>query len=253
MLAGGDPTAGETGDPILAAEMERMAGLASFYDAMDLRYNGQRIPHLAPGDELDMKTASHPSAQYEGFQKHQGKNISAGLGVDPVSTRQDYSDVNFSSARMAQANNQRGYITRRDRLVHQAGMQMLACWMEEAVFNGALELPKNITPADWFSAKDALIRGRFITAGMPMIDPNKERQAQQLGLMMGCETLDSICSENGDVWDEVLEQQAREKRKRDELGLLPMMPPAGGPVPLPDDPDKADTQQTDDANKTKDA
>ncbi len=242
MLGGGDPSV-DMAQAVFDYELDRLSSYGEFYNELDLRFNGSKIAHLAPGDELDLKNAGHPSSHYIEFQKHQGRNTAAGLGVDPVATRQDYSDVNFSSARMAQANNDRVYTTRRDRLVHQVGMQMLAGWMEEAVMGDILALPKGIDKGQFYEARDALVRGRFITAGAPMIDPVKERQAQQMGMAIGVETLDSVCSSSGDVWDEVLEQQARENRKRAELGLLPPAPGSPPPAEPDDDDDKKTTKK----------
>ena len=164
------------------------------------------------------------------FQSHATKSYAAGTGTDPISVSQDYSDVNYSSAKMAVASNWRTYEARRERLVGGLAMPMVAAFLEEVVFSGAMALPKGVSELDFYDARDALIKGKFITAGAPMLDPVKERQAQKLGVEIGVDTLQDICAEEGKDYLDVLDQLQREAMEREQRGLPPpsplMLPPA---------------------------
>ena len=56
-------------------------------------------------------------------------------------------------------------------------------------------------------------------AGKTQIDPLKERKAQEVGLALGVDTLEQVAAQDGDDWEELLEQQALEKQVREELDL----------------------------------
>jgi capsid protein len=123
-------------------------------------------------------------------------------------------------------------------------MLMVGAWLEEAVAIGAVEMPPGLTPDQFYLARDALVKGTFVTASSAMIEPARERQAQQMGLAMGVETLDSICAEEGEAWEDNLEQIAREKLYAADLGLslpgiMPLIDPAMDPAADPDNADPA--------------
>jgi capsid protein len=199
------------------------------YHEMDLRFNGAKIPKLAPGDKLDIVGSKHPTSGYQAFVRSQIHGVAAGLGVDPIALSQDYSSANYASNKMSFAHNGRAAETRRARLVRMIAMPMFASWLEEAISKAYVAMPKGLTPDQFYAARDALVRGSFITSSRALIEPMKERQAQQLGRTIGVETLESICGEEGESWEDNLEQIARENALATELGLtlpgmLPMLP-----------------------------
>ena len=223
--------------------LENLEAAIAYHEEAQIRFNGVQVPILFPGEDLKLLTPGQSATSLDDFQKHATKSYAAGTGTDPISISQDYSDVNYSSAKMAVAANYRSYETRRERLISAIAMPMVAAVFEEAVFSGAFPLPKGISPADFYDARDALIRGTFITQGAPMLDPVKERQAQQMGYQLGVETLQSIAAEQGEDYLDILDQQQREQMERQTRGLPPvdprLMPAADAPPANPDEPKKA--------------
>jgi capsid protein len=65
------------------------------------------------------------------------------------------------------------------------------------------------------------VQGEFISWTKPLIDPVKEQKGRHLALAMGTSTLESHAAADGEDWQINLEQRAREKKKREELGLNP--------------------------------
>lgn len=208
--------------------LQNLEAAITYHEEAKIRFNGAQVPILYPGEEFKLVSPNNSAASLDEFQKHATKSYAAGLGTDPISVSQDYSDVNYSSAKMAVASNWRSYEMRRGRLVSGVAMPMVAAFLEEVIFSGAMSLPKGVSPLDFYDAQAALIKGKFITAGAPMLDPVKERQAQQIGLQLGVETLEDIAGEEGKDWLDVLDQLQREKAEREQRGLPPLTP---GPTP----------------------
>jgi capsid protein len=62
----------------------------------------------------------------------------------------------------------------------------------------------------------------WIGAGRSAIDELKSAKANDLMLSSNQTTLAQIAADNGDDWEELLEQRAEEKRMMDELGITPV-------------------------------
>ena len=147
------------------------------------------------------------------------RQVAAGTGAPIAALSQNYKDINYSAARAALQDMWRHYMSTRELIVQGFAWPAFAAWLEEATATGRLDLPEGVE--EFHGGRDALCRGKFISWGKPMLDPVKERRAQQMGLAMGVETLESICAAAGLDWEEVLEQRAREVETMAELGLEP--------------------------------
>jgi lambda family phage portal protein len=213
--------------------LENLEAAVAYHEEAKIRFNGAQVPILWPGEDLKLLTPGQGATSLGEFQSHAIKSYAAGLGTDPISVSQDYSNVNYSSAKMAAATNWRSYEARRERLMGGVAMPMVASFLEETVFSGAMPLPKGVSELDFYEAQAALIKGTFITAGAPMLDPVKERQAQKLGVEIGVETLQDIAAEEGKDYLELLDQLQREAMERTARGLPPPSPLMMMPNALP--------------------
>lgn len=222
-------------DPLTALAFANLEQTAAYYNELNLTVNGQKIPKLSPGDDLKFLGENTPGSGYAAYVRSQILNVAAGLGVDPVGISQDFSNVNYSSAKMAWSVNGGHAESRRARLVRMLAMPIVGAWMEEAVQSGRLPMPKGFAPDDFYVVRDALVRGTFLCAGKPTLDPLKEAQANQIALGYGGKTLEELCAEDGTTVEERLTQIARENHQRERLGLMPVgaLPPA--PLDTDDD------------------
>ncbi len=227
---------GNAVDPYKAAILDQLAVSAAYHSEAKIRgFDGGRVPALVPGEELQMVTPGNKGSNAVEFTKSQVKKFSAGLGADPISVSQDYSDVNYSSARMSVASNWRAHEVTRDDLVADIAMPMVRGFLEEMFFTGALDLPKGLKPSDFWAALPALARGKFMASGPPMLDPEKERRGQLQGWQLGLDTLEQMAAEEGDDWRELVRQKAKEVKEMRELGVPlpgePVLPPMPAAAP----------------------
>lgn len=239
LAAIGEMTAGDDAPSVLALAEENLEAAITHHEAIKLRFNGSKIPLLWPGEELKIIQPSNGANKLGEFQSHSTKSFAAGTGTDSVAMSQDYSQVNYSSGKLQAAQVYRGYEMRRDRLIGQNAMPMVASFLEEKVHSGAIPLPKGLHIADFYAMQGALINGVFLTQGAPIMDEMKTRQAQNMGFSSGIDNLRDAAGEEGKDWLELLDEQARENFERTQRGLAPVgaMPP---PPPMPPDPAKDD-------------
>lgn len=248
-----DPETGEMVSGAAAALAESI----DYYNALDLRFNGVKVPKLATGDKFELVGSKHPTSGYAEFVRNQIYAVAAGLGVDPIALTQDYSKANYASNKMSFAHNGRAAETRRARLIRMLAMPIFAAWLEEAIAKGAIDMPPGLSPEQFYLVKDAITQGTFITASKALLDPFKERQGQQMGRSLGIETLEQACAEEGEDWQENLEQIARENELATELGITlpgmlpPMMP--GQDQVSDEDPVDDDNGDETESDKEKDA
>lgn len=217
-------------NPMTDMALQQLATAAAYHNEAKISgFGGNRIPHLMPDEELQMVTPGNQAKNAPDFAKYAVKRYAAGLGGDPIAIGQDYSDVNYSSARMSVATNMRAHEITRGDVVYDIGMPQVSAFLEEVIHFEILPLPKGVKPFEMYDALPALARGVFLTNGPPMLDPTKERQGQQMGWSMGADTLEEICAEEGEDWQAKVRQKGREIRFMRECGVPlpgePIMPP----------------------------
>jgi capsid protein len=106
--------------------------------------------------------------------------------------------------------------------------------MEEAWLRGELEAP-GFRKYQW-----EYCRTKWITPGWKSVDPKKEAEGQEIRYRMRTTTRADICAEEGNDWEEIAEQAAREAQKDMELGLGNIKPKEPGGS---DDDADADTEE----------
>lgn len=220
--AAGGAAAGAA-NPMMDMVTAHLTNAADYYRKRSITWKGAKIPHLLPNESLDVIRSTHPNSNFPDFEKAFLRQLAAGLGVEAHELSKNYADVNYSAARSALAAVWRSYRTRRNRLVSQFAMPYFGAWLEEAVAIGTVPLPPGVT--DFIGSRQYLVRGTFIAWGKPLIDPEKERSASQLGMTIGAETLEEVAAEEGQDWRSNLDQLAYEKRYRESLGLVDPLDP----------------------------
>lgn len=161
------------------------------------------ISYLKPGRQVSF--ASPPSATPDGFDVRTLRRIAAGISVPYEEMTGDYSQVNFSSARMARLRHWgMVYKWRHNMLIPQLCDGVWAWAMEQAVVAGKLPA---VPTAHWTAPP------------MPMIEPDKEGLAYQRLIRGGLLTLSEAIRAQGYDPDTFLPEFAADLKKLDELGI----------------------------------
>lgn len=202
----------------------REAWKTSVKEARNIRkLEGAAVIPLPAGAKVTPFVPGRPNQAFEAFMLAVLRHIAAGLNMPYELLLKDFSHTNYSSARAALLEAWRYFNGRRRWMVDNWLKPIYELWLEEAVNAGEIDAPA------FYQNRYAYSRCRFIFGGKGWVDPVKEAQAAVLRVAAGLSTMEAECAEQGNDYEEVMDQQQVEARMREERGL----PPLGGSVSKP--------------------
>lgn len=205
----------------LFGEDPRAAWGESLHQARNIRkLQGGAVIPLPVGARLSSFNPGRPNPAFEAFMLASLRHIAAGMNLPYELLLKDFSKSNYSSARAALLEAWRYFHGRRRWLSDYWLQAIYELWLEEAVNAGLVEAP------DFYQNRYAYCRARFIFGGKGWVDPVKEVQAVVLRMAAGLSTLEKECAEQGEDFEEILDQQAIEKAMKEERGLSTATPDA---------------------------
>lgn len=196
-----------------------MAAKQAWHKDKSVHFDGAKVLQLLPGEEFDLKSAQHPAAGFAEFESATLRHIAAGLNMSYEQLSRDYSKTNYSSARAAMLEAWRFFSGRRHHIASAFASQIYACWLEEALDRADVQIPRGAP--DFYTAKTAWTRCQWIGAPRGHIDELKEIEARREKYELGITTLEALCAEEGEDWEEIQEQRARERARITALGMNP--------------------------------
>lgn len=187
-----------------------------------IEFDGVSFMTLDANQKAKAIAPTQPAPEYPGFKgeilTEAGRAINAPRNV----SRGSSADYNYSSGRLDQQGWHRAIRIRRERWELIALDGLFAEWLRLALLIPGY-LPADLPPvASWHQ--------RWRWPAFASIDPVKDASAATERIDNGTSSLDRECAELGDDWEEVqdqrLREEARETRRRKELGLGPKVPRA---------------------------
>lgn len=164
---------------------------------------GMILP-MPPGQDVHV-VAPPPAADYPEYTKTNLRAIATGLGVTYEDLTGDYSDFNFSSARMS-------------RLRH---------WARVEDWRWRTLIPQFCDPVWYWAMEVAGVMGleeapaaEWTAPPAPMIDPSNEGRAYMQNIRTGIQTLPEVLRERGYDPDAVLKEIADSNEKLDKLEIV---------------------------------
>ncbi|EHR8986892.1 phage portal protein [Escherichia coli] len=182
--------------------------------------SGAHMPVMHPGEEINTVNAARPVSNFKDFESAVLRNVSAALGLSTQQVTQDWSEVNYSSARAALLEAWKTLTRRRDEFAMGFAQPVLCAFLEELHEEEDLPLPAGAP--DFLAFRAAYCRANWMGPGRGWVDPVAEKKGAILAMESGLSTLESEVSENaGEDWEDVLDQRAREEQAFRERGLTP--------------------------------
>ena len=178
----------------------------------DLQWNGTKIPHLFPGEELKQIVSSHPNKVFAEFEDAMLRHVARGFGTSFEQLTGDYSKTTYSSARASMLEAWKAVTSKRTSVSEKGAIVIFRLWLDEAISRGEVVLPK--ANQDYWNNRNAWSRCTFIGAGRGQIDDMKAAKANEIKLRTGETTLQQVAAENGQDYQEIIEQSARELKMR---------------------------------------
>ncbi|MBP3980866.1 phage portal protein [Acidovorax sp. JG5] len=177
------------------------------------KMKGAAIIPLPVGARVSSFTPGRPNQAFEAFMLASLRHIAAGMNLPYELLLKDFSKTSWSSARASLLEAWRYFHGRRRWLTDYWLRPIYELWFEEAVNAGEIEAP------GFYQNKYAYLRARFIFGGRGWVDPVKEAQAAVIRMNAGLSTLEKECAEQGDDYEEVLDQRALERDMKLARGL----------------------------------
>lgn len=193
---------------------------------------------LPAGSKLSSWNPEYPHANFESFVKAAMRGISSGLDVATHNLSGDMTDVNYSSARIAELAEREQWMVLQDWFIFTMLEPIYQEWLALALLRGDIkfEISGKALPADKL-AKFANA-SRFQGRRWRWVDPVKEIEAAKSAVELGVTSRTRIAAEQGVELDDILDELAQEKAIMDAAGLTPLPKPVAAPAPAPaPDPD----------------
>ncbi len=205
-----------------SANDEFYQGLATaLLDQQPVRVGGVRVPILPPGEKVQTVAGGGQATDHKVFAGSMLRGISsATLQADPEVSN-DFSEMNYSSFRGAQAQAWKSLIRRRDSFAAGTARPYYGAWLEEMTERFFAEIMPASAPRDVFQqARGLFTAARWIGPGKGWTDPVKERQGEVLGLDAAFGTLEDTCADiEGAWWEDRLDQREIETQAFKDRGL----------------------------------
>lgn len=198
-----------------------------------------KIAHLFMGEKLTLQRSEHPNTTYGDFSKSLLREIAACLGITYEQLSGDYSGATYSSVRMSTAEAWQVVTYRRENIAAPFLNPVYSCWLEGEIEAGRIKIPGGLDA--FLAQRSAYTLCQWRGPAKPQADDQKAAGAHKVWHDLGVITDEVICADLGLEWDRVYDQLAREKVKREELGIVkPVQLGSPGPDPNAPDPNAPD-------------
>lgn len=190
---------------------------------------------LPPGYKLNSWNPDYPHQNFESFLKACLRGLAAGFDVAAHNLTGDMTEVNYSSARIAELAERETWMGLQDWFNESLVMPIYEEWLAGALLSGAItfDMSGKALPADKLDKfKQA---SRFQGRRWSWVDPLKEADANEKQLQNNLTSRTRLAAEQGEEFDDILDELAQEKEAIDAAGLAPPPPaPAATKPPLAD-------------------
>ena len=183
-----------------------------------LLIGGARMPHLYPGEAIKTVAAERPSSNFSAFENSMLRNIASGLGLSAQQVSNDWSDVNYSSARSAALEAGKTMARRQHDFFVGFATPIWVAVHEEIWDRERLPMPGGAIE-DFINARDAYAGVQWVGPPKGWVNPVDERAGAILGMDAGLSTLELECLQQGHDFLDVLHQRKYELELFDELGI----------------------------------
>lgn len=194
--------------------------------------SGAQMRKLYPGEKIGQVQAARPNSNFRDFEKAVLRNVASAAGVSAQQASNDWSDVNYSSARGALLEFWKTLSRRRDDFTMNFCRPIRSAFVEEAMARRELPLPAGAP--DFAECRTAYARAKWIGPGRGWIDPVAEVKGAVLGMDAALMDYDELCAEQGLDGDDMIASRKNVIRRFEEAGLTPPawanIMPAGEPL-----------------------
>jgi len=187
-------------------------GLVDGEQVMDL--SPGVIMKLAPGETFQGFDPSSANPAIEPFMRFMLRSFAAGVGISYESLSRDYSQSNYSGARMGLLDDRDSWRVLQQWLISALHQEVFEAWLYTAVMGGGLNLPAYETLPDLYHSI------KWKPRGWDWVDPAKEVAAAKAAVRAGFMSNDDVISAKGGDVEDVYRQLEVEHKLATKFGLV---------------------------------
>lgn len=178
---------------------------------------GPSLAQMFPGETLKQLDTKRPNSGYPVFQKAALRNVAQAAGMSAQQVSNDWSDVNYSSARGAMLEFWKTMTRRREDFATGTCQPVYSCFVEEAHEIDDVPLPAGAP--EFFEYREAYSRAKWVGPGRGWIDPVAEVKGAILGMDSALMDFDEICAEQGVDGDDMIQARAQTIKRFRDAGI----------------------------------
>ncbi len=199
---------------------EYMMEVSGYHQNVDIKMNGVKIPHLLPGERLNMQTSGNVDNGYADLESSVLRWLAAGLNVAYEPFAKDYRQTSYSGAQASMLESWRYFMGRRKVIASRKASIIFRLVLEDMLHSKLVSLPKGATRS-FYQAINAWCNCDWIGSGRLAIDGIKEVKAAIMRIEAGLSSYEKELAQMGEDYQETFAQQVREMQERKEAGLPP--------------------------------
>jgi lambda family phage portal protein len=170
--------------------------------------------YLAPGEKVNIPNMARPGGQFGPFMKMMLKGTAAGLGSSYESISKDFSETNYSSARLSLLAARDHFRKIQKWTIRNFHQPVFEAWLEMAVMSGEVSLP------DYESNPEKYESVRWMPRGWAWVDPLKEVSAYRDAILGGLKSATRIVSQEGEDIEDLYQEIDYERKLASKYGLV---------------------------------
>lgn len=192
---------------------------------------------LPPGYTLNSWNPEYPHQNFDSFLKACLRGIASGLDVSAHNLTGDMTEVNYSSARIAELAEREEWMALQSWFIASVVRPIFKEWLSIALLRGEVTFPQSgkALPFDRFDK--FYMAARFQGRRWQWVDPRAEVEAAQLLIENGLSSRTEIAAAQGREFDDVIDELEQEEKRLRETGLRAPPPAEEPPVPPAPDPE----------------
>lgn len=203
-------------------------------NANEIKLGNGAMVALAPGEDITFANPQRPNANFDPFVQAFLRQIGVALEL-PFELLIKHFTASYSASRAALAMAWQFFERQRYWFAERFCQEVYGWFLEEAVATGRLSRPGFF---DDPAIRRAWLGAEWIGPRPPSLMPYQEAQADALDIETGVKTREDVCMQRtGGEVEKKIDQLGKERRMRDEAGLIPEPPPAAAAPMQPDDAD----------------
>jgi lambda family phage portal protein len=170
------------------------------------------FPQLPAGSDLKQFTPQHPNHAYGDFLKSTLRGAAAGMGPNYNTLAGDLESTSYSSVRWASLEDQEFWKDLQEWFIEHCQITTFETWLEMALLSGQLA-PLPASKYDKFNSPS------WYPHRWKSVDPQKESAAKVQDISFALKSRTQLAAEEGDDWEDLIQQIALEQKRMDDLGV----------------------------------